>query len=45
VPATWPAAPQRPTHGSCAVVLTVTDTVGQSDSEMLPMAFVDQTPD
>jgi hypothetical protein len=29
----------------CPVTLTVTDSAGQSDSDTLLMAFVDQTPD
>ncbi len=29
----------------CLVTLTVTDSAGQSDSDVIPMVFVDQTPD
>lgn len=29
----------------CPVTLTVTDSAGQSDSETMPMGFLDQTPD
>jgi hypothetical protein len=31
--------------GVCLLTLTVTDSAGQSDSETIPMVFVDQTPD
>jgi hypothetical protein len=31
--------------GVCPVTLTVTDAAGQSDSDTMVMAFVDQTPD
>jgi len=31
--------------GVCVITLTVTDSAGQSDSDAIPMVFVDQTPD
>jgi hypothetical protein len=31
--------------GVCVLTLTVTDSAGQSDSETIPMVFVDQSPD
>jgi hypothetical protein len=30
--------------GVCVVILTVTDSAGQSDSDVMWMGFVDQTP-
>jgi hypothetical protein len=31
--------------GVCVITLTVTDSAGQSDSDVIKMAFVDLTPD
>ena len=55
VSGTWSAPPAEVAHeypqfgsnciGACVVTLTVTDSAGQSDSDTIPMVFLDQSPD